>query len=197
MQSSFSAFFQLGIQHITDVNAYDHIVFLLALCATYPISAWQKIAVLVSAFTIGHSITLILAALHVIAPWYSVIEKLIPITIMLTAILNCYRIKNGNSENVGKKNWLAYMLALGFGFIHGMGFSNFFRQLEPEGKNLVNQLFAFNIGIEAGQLIIVSTILVVSFLLTHFFKIKQNAWVYFISGAAFGIAVTLLIGSKN
>lgn len=197
MQSSFSAFFQLGIQHIADVNAYDHIVFLLALCATYPLTAWRKIAVLVTAFTIGHSITLVLAALQIISPWYSVIEKLIPITIMCTAVLNCYRIENENKEIAGRKNGLAYILALGFGFIHGMGFSNFFRQLEPDGKNLVKELFAFNIGIEAGQLFIVSTILVVSFLLTKIFKIKQQAWIYFISGAAFGIAITLLIGSKN
>ncbi len=197
MQSSFSAFFQLGIQHIADVSAYDHIVFLLALCATYPLTAWRKIAVLVTAFTIGHCITLVLAALHVITPWYSVIEKLIPITIMCTAILNCYRAKNETETNKLDRNWLAYSLALGFGFIHGMGFSNFFRQLEPDGKNLVRELFAFNFGIEIGQLIIVSTILIVSFFLTKILKIKQNAWVYFISGAAFGIALTLLLGSKN
>ncbi len=190
MHAIFPTYFQLGIQHIADVQAYDHIVFLMALCATYPISAWRKIAVLVTAFTIGHCITLVLAALHIITPWYALIEKLIPMTIMCTAILNCYRIAN---EKNYKRNLPTYILALCFGFIHGMGFSNFFRQLEPEGKNIVEQLFAFNVGIEAGQLIIVSSILMISFLLTKFLKIKQSAWVYFVSGAAFGIALTLLI----
>ena len=107
---------------------------------------------------------------------------------MCTAILNCYRIANKkNSE----RNLPTYILALCFGFIHGMGFSNFFRQLEPEGKNIVEQLFAFNVGIEVGQLMIVSSILILSLVLTKFLKVKQIAWVYFVSGAAFGIALTL------
>jgi hypothetical protein len=196
MQSQFSAYFSLGLQHITDPKGYDHIVFIIALCAIYRLAEWRKVAILVTAFTIGHSVTLAMAALKIVTPQYNLVEKLIPITIALTAIYNVAKKENDISENsiFSKSLNINYLLALLFGLIHGLGFSNFFRELLGSEAEIVKPLFAFNIGIEVGQLSIVAVILLASFLAFNIFKIKQQSWTQFVSGAAFGIAVTLLIG---
>jgi HupE / UreJ protein len=194
MQSQFSTYFTLGLQHIADPKAYDHIVFIIALCAIYRLTEWRKVAALVTAFTIGHCMTLALAALKIVTPQYNLVEKLIPITIALTAIDNVMRNKNGESLATFSKGInLNYVFALVFGLIHGLGFSNFFRELLGTETDVVQPLLAFNIGIEAGQLTIVTCILITSYLAFNVFKISQQAWTQFISGAAFGIAMTLLI----
>lgn len=194
MQSQFSTYFTLGLQHIADPKAYDHIVFIIALCAVYRLVEWRKVAVLVTAFTIGHCITLALAALKIVTPNYPLIEKLIPITIAITAIYNVLKkIDPAETALFSKNINLNYIFALVFGLIHGLGFSNFFRELLGNEADVVQPLLAFNLGIEAGQLMIVGCILWTSFLAFNILKISQQAWTQFISGAAFGIAVTLLL----
>jgi HupE / UreJ protein len=195
MQTQFSTYFSLGLHHIADPKAYDHIVFIIALCAIYRLTEWRRVAVLVTAFTIGHSITLALAALRVVTPQYNIVEILIPITICVTALYNV--IKKDNSADIGtfsRSIRINYLFALFFGLIHGLGFSNYFRELLGNEVDIVQPLFAFNVGIEAGQLTIVAFILLASFFAFNVFKISQRAWTQFISGAAFGIAVTLLLG---
>jgi hypothetical protein len=194
MQTQFSTYFTLGLHHIADPKAYDHIVFIIALCAIYRLSEWRKVAILVTAFTIGHCITLALAALKIVTPQYDVVEKLIPITIAITAIYNVLRKDNVDSLVPFSKGInVNYAFALLFGLIHGLGFSNFFRELLGTEMDVVQPLLAFNVGIEAGQLTIVACILMASYLAFNVFKISQPAWTQFISGAAFGIAVTLLV----
>ncbi len=194
MQSQFSTYFTLGLQHIADIKAYDHIVFIIALCAIYGLKEWRRVAILVTAFTIGHCITLALAALKVVTPDYALIEKLIPITICLTAVYNVSRKEHADLTSTFSKSLnINYLFALVFGLIHGLGFSNFFKELLGTEANVVQPLFAFNVGIEAGQLLIVGCILVASFIAFNFLKIEQKSWTQFISGAAFGIAVTLLL----
>jgi hypothetical protein len=194
MQTQFSTYFTLGLHHIADPKAYDHIVFIIALCAIYRLSEWRKVAILVTAFTIGHCITLALAALKIVTPQYDVVEKLIPVTIAITAIYNVLRKDNVDSLTTFSKGInVNYAFALLFGLIHGLGFSNFFRELLGTESDVVKPLLAFNVGIEAGQLSIVACILVSSYLAFNVFKISQQAWTQFISGAAFGIAVTLLV----
>ena len=194
MQSQFTTYFTLGLDHITDTQGYDHIVFIIALCAIYRLSEWRKVAILVTAFTIGHSITLALAALKIVTPQYNIVEKLIPLTIMATAVYNVWKNKTSDTEKMtfSKALNINYLFALIFGLIHGLGFSNYFRELLGTESDILAPLFAFNIGIEAGQLSIVAVILLVSFLAFNVFKISQQSWTQFISGAAFGIAVTLL-----
>src|SRR5882672_3935873 len=121
----FPLYFGLGREHILDdVNVYDHILFVLALCAVYLVRDWKKILILVTAFTIGHSITLALATLNVITVKTAVIEFLIPLTIFITAVSNLFR----QETTIDKKNiQVNYFLALFFGLIHGMGFSNYLR----------------------------------------------------------------------
>ena len=151
-------------------------------------------AVLVTAFTIGHSITLALAALKLVTPQYQLVEILIPITICITAIYNVLKPDNVDVTKVFSKGVnLNYLFAMFFGLIHGLGFSNYFRELLGNEADIIQPLFAFNVGIEAGQLTIVAVILVASFLAFNVFKVSQRSWTQFISGAAFGIAVTLLI----
>jgi len=194
MESIFRTFLTLGFEHISDIKAYDHILFLVALCAIYRLSEWKKVLILVTAFTIGHSITLALAALDIISFSTKVVEFLIPVTILLTSFFNVWkRNKEGTAKGLfSKKINITYLLALFFGTIHGMGFSNFLRAtiMPGEEDTFITQLFAFNIGVELGQLLIVAFILGASFLALNIFKVKQREWNLFVSGAAAGVAIT-------
>ena len=194
----FQTYLQLGFEHISDLAGYDHILFIVALCAIYKLSEWRQVAILVTAFTIGHSVTLALAALDIIKVSSSWIEFLIPITIMLTALYNVYfhRFEENSSSGPSKIGLqLNYFFALIFGLIHGMGFSNFFRAILMPGEEnqLIQQLLAFNIGVELGQLLIVGFVLAISYLVINVFKSPQRAWNLFVSGAAFGISLIMAL----
>lgn len=197
MQSIFKTYNELGFGHILDLEGYDHILFLVALCAVYKIAEWKKVALLATAFTLGHSLTLALSALDVLRFPSNVIEFLIPVTIFLTAIFNVVRKKEHGDES-RRMLQFNYLFASLFGLIHGMGFSNFFRSslMPGEEGQLVTQLLAFNIGVELGQLVIVGLILGVSFLTFNFLKAKQRDWVVFVSGAAAGVALILMMETK-
>ena len=179
----FPLYFELGWQHILDWKGYDHILFVMVLCGTYLLSDWRKVLVLVTAFTIGHSITLALSVLKIIHVKTDLIEFLIPVTILITAASN---ILAGKSKPRGVQ--LKYILALFFGLIHGLGFSNYLNSILGKSTNIVAELFAFNVGLEFGQIIIVSGILLVSFILINIFKIKKWDWTFFLSSAIFGIS---------
>ena len=195
--SEFNTYLQLGWQHIADINAYDHIIFIIALCATYLISEWKKVLVLVTAFTIGHSVTLILAALGLIVFNRSVIEFLIPVTILLTSIYNLFDNKSGDvKDTFARKTNIKYLLAMGFGLIHGMGFSNYFRSLLGKEESIVKPLFAFNVGIELGQLLIVVIIFAITWILYRLVHMKQREWILFISGVTAGISIILMMETK-
>lgn len=197
MQSTFQTYLQLGFEHISDVNGYDHILFIVALCAIYRLQEWRKVAILVTAFTIGHSVTLALAALNIIPINGELIEFLIPVTIFITAIYNVvvHRFdKNAVEETFDRRVNFNYLFALIFGLIHGMGFSNFFRSLVGDQDNqFIQQLFAFNVGVELGQLTIVGLILLASFLAFQVLRIAQREWNLFISGAAAGISLIMAL----
>ena len=147
-------FFVDGILHITDIEGYDHMLFLLAMCAPFTFKQWKQVVLLATAFTVGHSISLILASLDLVRFSSDLIEFLIPVTIVLTASFNLITITSSTSVSVYR-----YISAAVFGIIHGMGFSSFFRMISNEGESFIMQLFLFNLGVEAGQLIIVAAIL--------------------------------------
>ena len=190
--SMFTSFLQLGFEHIADLNGYDHILFIIALCAIYQLVEWRKILILVTAFTVGHSITLALAALKIVNVSSEVIEFLIPLTILLTAIYNVVTKRESNLKNTSSLTTY-YAVALVFGLIHGLGFSNYFRSLLGRESDITMPLFAFNIGLELGQLIIVATILIVNHFVVNNLKVKQREWNLFISGAAAGIAFIMML----
>ena len=150
----FALYFGLGKDHILDyVNGYDHILFVVALSAIYLLRDWKRILILVTAFTIGHSITLALATLQIISVKTQLVEFLIPLTIFVTAFSNLFR----KEENISAKGIQTnYFFALFFGLIHGMGFSNYLRAILGKSQNIASPLLAFNLGLEFGQVIVVS-----------------------------------------
>ena len=186
----FSIYLRLGFDHILDVNGYDHILFIIALCAVYRYSEWRKVLVLITAFTVGHSITLALSALNIVVFNAEIIEFLIPLTIFLTALYNVLSI--GKEHSI---NW-NYVIAMVFGWIHGLGFSNYFKALLGKEESIISPLLSFNLGVELGQLIIVMLILLISYVSLVRLKIQHRDWIIFLSGAAASVALVLMLEAK-
>jgi hypothetical protein len=168
-------------------------VFLLALCAPYVLSDWRRVVALVTSFTIGHSITLALATLNIVTFNPAVIEALIPVTILLTCLANLARSGSEPKRNAPVIWALPNVLAAVFGLIHGLGFSNYLRELLGQNRRPVLELFSFNVGVEIGQLLIVSLILLLGFVVLRGFGAARRDWVLVVSGAAMGIASILLL----
>jgi len=176
--ADFNLYFRLGTHHILTWEALDHILFVTALCLRYQLKEWKKVVLLVTAFTIGHSLTLALGALgyvHFARNW---IEFLIPLTIFATALNNLYQspAKPVNSSGLP----LIYFFALFFGLIHGLAFANTFISLEGR-EDLVAHLFAFNVGIEAAQLLIVAIVLGISYIILNILKLSSKGWLNIMS----------------
>ena len=191
----FSVYLDLGFDHILDPRGYDHILFIVALCAQYRPADWRRLAILVTAFTVGHSLTLAAATLEWIDVSQTWVEFLIPVTIFLTAIYNVTARPRRTSNTPKPKqrvNWY-YALALFFGLIHGLGFSNFLRSslLPGEESELVTQLLAFNLGVELGQLAIVGVLLLIGYVVLSVARVRRWDWNLFISGAAAGPALIM------
>ena len=184
----FGFYLREGFYHITDWKGYDHILFVMALCLPYFLKDWKQVLFLITAFTIGHSVTLALSVFNKILVPSTWIEFLIPVTIMITAIGN---VKQTNPQP--KKIQLRYISALIFGLIHGMGFSNYLKSMMGKSENIITQLLAFNIGLELGQLLIVLAVLIVSFIFVRLLNMKQREWTVFISGGIFGISFIMAL----
>ena len=208
----FLAYLDVGFNHIIDVKGYDHILFVLVLCAAYEPKDYKKLLILITAFTLGHSLTLALATLNIIKINADFIEMLIPITIMITAVFNYFdnqslkqnsnenSVRNFNKENPKKTEnsvlnaRLRYFLALFFGLIHGLGFSNFLRSLLLESKTLFVPLLSFNLGLEIGQMVIIAVLLLFCFIFVKILKMPLREWLLFLSGGAFFVAFTIILG---
>jgi hypothetical protein len=186
----FSVFFGIGTEHILDWrNGYDHILFVVALCAVYVIGDWKRILILVTAFTLGHSITLALATLRIISFDSDLVEFLIPLTIMVTALANLFQKEDAIYE---RSIHLNYLFAAFFGLIHGLGFSNNLRDILGQSGNIVSPLLAFNLGLELGQIIIVGIFMALSFIAVDLFGVKRRDWKMIISSAITGMALILI-----
>jgi hypothetical protein len=190
--NSFQLYFQLGWKHILDLQGFDHILFVLALCAVYVIRDWKKILLLVTAFTIGHSLTLALATFQILNVRGDVIEFLIPCTIAITALVTIFRPKATN----GKGIQLNYLFALFFGLIHGMGFSLYLRQLLGKEVSIWEPLLAFNLGLELGQLVIVAVFLVITSIITGIAGVNRKEWTLVVSSIILGMSLMLLLETK-
>lgn len=187
--NDFGLFFQMGYEHIADLKGIDHIMFVAALCIRYQFADWKKLLWLVTAFTIGHSITLALSVFNILNYSTDWIEFLIPVTIVITAISNVFV-----KKFVYKAKFpLIYFFALFFGLIHGLGFSNYLKSLLSKGENIVPELLAFNLGLEAGQLLIVLSILFISLIFVNLFKVNRREYILYISGGIFAIALQMAL----
>ncbi|MEM9001283.1 MAG: HupE/UreJ family protein [Bacteroidota bacterium] len=189
----FEFYLKLGFEHISNLAGYDHILFLVVLCAVYRIEQWRKILILVTAFTIGHSVTLALVSLDIFTIPSRIIKFLIPATIFITALHNV--IGQNTLENFSKM-YQNYAMALFFGFIHGMDFSNYFKALIMGTSSIFVPLLGFNLGIELGQLLVVFFIVGIAFLFLNVIRVRHREWNVFISGAAAGISLISILENK-
>ena len=186
----FQLYFGLGADHILDYkNGYDHIIFIVALCALYLAREWKQILILVTAFTIGHSVTLALSTLRIISVDVELIEFLIPLTIFITAVSNLFKAEDNLSR---RRIQINYLFAGFFGLIHGLGFSSYLRTILGKEENILTPLLAFNLGLELGQLIIVTVFMGVAFVLVDLFRLNRRDWKMVISSAVAGIALVLI-----
>lgn len=167
-------------------------LFVVTLCAVYRWSDWRKLLVLITAFTIGHSLTLVLAGLKILQVPSELVEFLIPVTIVLTSLHNI-SVSKSEGGTFSKSVSMNYALALFFGLIHGMGFANFFRSLMGEEGSIVQPLFAFNVGIELGQLMIVGVFFSLYLLLAQWLKTQHRDWNLYVSGLGGGGALVLIL----
>ena len=186
--NAFTFYFPMGWDHIISVDALDHQLFIIALAALYTWSDWKKVLVLVTAFTIGHSATLLLSVLDWVRLDSKWVEFLIPLTIIITAALNLFQHNQKQATPLS-----AYGLALVFGFTHGMGFANNIRYMLAQDQQLGWGLFGFNVGLEAGQVLVVVLLLSINQFVTFIVKLPSQKWNYIVSslvlGIAFGIAI--------
>jgi hypothetical protein len=188
--SEFQLYFGLGRDHILDYrNGYDHILFVVALCSLYQLRDWKQVLILVTAFTVGHSVTLALSTLNVVTANVAWVEFLIPVTILITAVSNLFRKEDNLSARTMQVN---YFYAAFFGLIHGLGFSNYLKSILGRDKSIVSQLLAFNLGLEFGQIIIVAIFLTSCFILVDLFKVNRRDWKLVISSAVAGMALMLI-----
>ena len=186
--ADFSFYFGLGWHHIISPEALDHILFIVALSAIYTMGDWRQVLILVTAFTIGHSITLALSVLDIIRLPGNWVEFLIPCTIVFTATSNIFR---RSAENRSVR--VNYYLALFFGLVHGMGFANALRFMLATDQPLAPALFAFNVGLEAGQLVLVGALLLIAYVLVKKMHINRREWVLFVSASVFGLALQMAL----
>lgn len=187
----FKTWFMVGFDHILNVQALDHILFVLALVVIYKPNMIKQIVILITAFTIGHSVTLILSALDIINYNQKVIEFAIPLTIVITSLNNILNRK----KTITKAMSTNYIIALVFGLIHGLGFANYLKALLFQ-DNIILELFSFNVGIEAAQLIVVFIFSIISFVGSNYIFKKTENWVFFVSSAIFGVSLMLTLNAK-
>ncbi|MDP9047245.1 MAG: HupE/UreJ family protein [Bacteroidota bacterium] len=186
--SDFAFYFKIGWQHIISRDALDHQLFILALACVYTTKDLKRVLILVTAFTIGHSLTLALSIYDVIRFSSKWVEFLIPCTIFITAVNNIFQIKSA-----AKSARINYYLALCFGLIHGMGFANAIRMMLAQDQSMGLGLFGFNIGLEAGQIFVVGVILLISLLFLNVLQVKRRDWIIFLSAGVFALSLKMAL----
>lgn len=178
-------YFKEGWQHIISTDALDHQLFIIAMAVLFMWKDWRRVLILVTAFTIGHSLTLALSVYDVIRFDSSWVEFLIPCTIVLTAANNFRFLK---TKEVAKQQVIYnYIMALGFGLIHGMGFANSIRMMLASDQNIGGPLLSFNIGLEIGQILLITIILMFGQFLIGNMRLNRKYWIIILS------VVTLII----
>lgn len=184
----FGFYFALGWEHIMSWDALDHLLFIAALAAIYLLKDWKQVLILVTAFTIGHSLTLALSVMDVFRFPANWVEFLIPCTIVITAVSNLFQ-----KKFTPKSIQINYFLALFFGLIHGMGFANTIRFMLANDQSFGWGLFGFNVGLEVGQIVVVTALLLLTQVLVILFKINRREWVIFLSAAVFSLSLKIAL----
>lgn len=185
----FLLYFKMGLYHVLDIFAIDHILFLIVLAVVFSFKQWKKVLWLVTLFTLGHSTSLALAAFGILEIKIELIEFLIPLTIFITGVINIFTAKKTSK---GKEN-LNLIFALFFGLIHGLGFSNYFKMMIGQEDDKILPLAEFALGIEAAQIIIVLSILSIGYLMQQIFKVNRRDWILVLSSIVIGFSIQMMI----
>ena len=192
MIDNFLSNFQDGVFHVLNLNAYDHILFLIVLAVPYLFKDWKRVLLLVTVFTLGHCVSLALTAYDVISVNVNLVEFLIPLTILVVALFNVFTAgKKSHNSKVG----LLFFATLFFGLVHGLGFVGIFKKMISASENKLIALLEIGLGIEVGQLFIVALFMLALYIYSKFLKGEHLKWNVFVSGAGFGIAATIFIGA--
>lgn len=191
--SDFWLYFNIGLTHVLDFNGYDHMLFLTALTVPYAFKQWRQLLLLLTLFTIGHTMSLILSVYGIISFKSSIVEFLILVTILLAALYNFFKTgKSAKNENVS-------VVAIGtlfFGIIHGLGFSGFFKNMVlAEKDDKLVPLLEFALGIEAAQIIVVLAVLIAGALAQNFFRVSRRDWILVTSSFVAGVIIPMLLDS--
>ncbi len=183
---------QYGLNHVLDFNGYDHLLFLLVLAVPYIFKDWKRVFLLVSTFTLGHTLSLVLAAYGVVSVNGELVEFLIPITILITAIYNVFTAgKKERHHKIG----LYFFTTLFFGLVHGLGFAREFKMFSGQSENKLELLVEFALGIEIAQIIIVFVVLFVGFLFQTIFRFSRRDWIMVLSAIVIGLVIPMVIQS--
>lgn len=194
MISTFTVYLRLGFEHLLDLQGYDHILFLAVLCAAYSLPRWRELLVLVTAFTIGHSVSLAVATLRLVRVDTGLVEFLIPVTIVATAVTNLVGLRREDpTQHRVAARPLRYALALAFGIIHGLGFSNFLRLALGEERSLFVPLLSFNIGLELAQIVVAGGVLLLALVATRWTPLSGKAWNVAVSTLAGALAAWMAL----
>jgi hypothetical protein len=192
--SDFWIYFTIGLKHVLSIFAYDHILFLLALTVPYEFKSWKKILILVSLFTLGHTLALFLSVFNILTIKSTIVEFLIPVTILIAAFYNIIILgKSSKKENI---TFVGFVTVF-FGIIHGLGFSNYFNSIltgKPTDKLI--PLFEFALGIEMAQIVVVITALLLAYVVQNLFKFSKRDWVLIISAFTVGVIIPVLIQNE-
>lgn len=192
--SDFWLYFNIGLKHVLNIYAYDHVLFLLALTVPYDFKAWKRILILVSLFTLGHTLALLLSVFNIVTVKPNIVEFLIPITILSAALYNIITAgKSSKKENITAIG----IITVFFGIIHGLGFSNYFNSIltgKPTDKLL--PLFEFALGIESAQIIVVIAALLLAYVVQTLFKFSKRDWTLTISGFIVGVVIPIILQNE-
>lgn len=183
-------FFELGLTHVLDLNGYDHVLFLIALTVPYLFSNWKKVLFLVTVFTIGHTISLVLSSYNFISINSDLVEFFIPVTIAITALFNIFSAgKTVHNTKLG----VIFFITLFFGIIHGLGFSNYFKMIIGNTNYKFVPLIEFALGVEVAQIIIVLGVLILGNLLQGVLNVSKRDWVLVMSSIVVGLVIPMLL----
>lgn len=192
--SDFWIYFQIGLKHVLNIYAYDHVLFLVALAVPFTFKDWQRIVLLVTLFTVGHTMALLLSVYEIVAIKVNVVEFLIPITIFITALFSLFTAgKSSKKESLN----LVFFITLFFGIIHGLGFSNYFKTiLGGSANSKLIPLSEFALGIEAAQIIVVFVVLALSYIVQTVFRFSKRDWTLVMSAFIIGVVLPMILESE-
>lgn len=192
--SEFWVYFQIGLRHVLNIHAYDHVLFLMALTVPFLFKDWQRILLLVTLFTLGHTTALLLSVYQIVFIKAHIIEFLIPITILIAALFNLF--SSGKPSKKESAN-LVFFITLFFGIIHGLGFSNYFKTLLGNGAQAkLTPLLEFALGIEAAQIVVVFVVLFLGYIMQTAFRFSRRDWILLASAFIIGVVLPLIIENE-